>query len=126
MLGVDVFQAVGAKLNWLSAKGAIVAGNVANADAPGYKARDIAPFIGDQGAPSFMIALTEAAHQSSLDANASPLKDFVRENGNPKHSGNSVSLEHEMNELGQVAIEHKVLTSVKSAFHRMLLAASKG
>jgi flagellar basal-body rod protein FlgB len=42
------------------------------------------------------------------------------------HSGNSVSLEQEMIKGGEVSGAFRLNTSILKAFHRMILASSKG
>jgi len=44
----------------------------------------------------------------------------------PKHSGNTVSLESELANLGEVRSQHSLVSGVIGAFHRMLLSSSKG
>jgi flagellar basal-body rod protein FlgB len=41
---LDLFRAIGRKMNWLTQRENVIAQNVANSDTPSFRALDIAPF----------------------------------------------------------------------------------
>nr|WP_237072578.1 FlgB family protein [Pseudaestuariivita rosea] len=81
-----------------SARQNIVAQNIANADTPGYRARDITPFA-EQFAATAPMAQQKATRAGHLHGD-SPLPGhrtvLAEDQSNLSPNGNSVSIEHEM------------------------------
>ena len=76
------------------ARMSVIAENVANADTPGYKARDLAAFsqmFEEAGDP---MRATRSGHLAAASSSTVPQPDVVR--GRESPNGNSVSLEAEM------------------------------
>ena len=111
---------------WLGARVAVIAANVANADTPGYKARDIAPFGAAMSAVSIEQARTRPTHLALDDGRNRAFDTAPRAAAASKHSGNAVSLETEMASLGDARSEQAKVAGILGAFHRMLLASAKG
>lgn len=125
MKDLAIFSIASHRVHWLAARSAAVSSNIANADTPGYKARDVVAF-------DAALASAQAARSTSSDpfsqAN-SPSATFAsvkRPSAAPKQSGNTVSLETELLQLGEVRSQHAYVTGIVSAFHRMLVASVKG
>lgn len=118
---------VGSQRNkWLAARGAALAGNIANADTPGFKARDVAPFEQALTSAAVKVAQTNSVHLAPSGPADRQFDLIPRESNEPKHSGNNVSLEEEMSSLGQVRSQHAMVSGVVGAFQRMLLMSSRG
>ncbi len=107
--------------NWLSVRQALISGNIANANTPGFKAMDVKPM--DENGVSFTIMMrTHENHlvSSSSDSNGIGIKqDDV---WGVNHSGGSVSLPKEMIKAGEVAGAYQLNTSVIKSFHRMVIS----
>lgn len=116
MKELELFALGSQRTRWLSAKAAVVATNVANADTPGYKPRDVLPFR----------ELLASEERRSIDGRPAGEAIVERPAGPRKHSGNGVSLELEMAELGDARGQQALVTGIVGAFHRMLLSSSKG
>lgn len=111
---------------WLEARTAAVAGNVANADTPGYRARDVAPFTSFLDPTGVRLSRTQPGHQApERDLGGSP-EIVARAGAASKHSGNTVSIETEMATLGEARSQHAAVTGIIGAFHRMLLSSARG
>ncbi|WP_279482645.1 flagellar basal body rod protein FlgB [Aureimonas sp. SK2] len=114
------------RAEWLSARQAVVAENVANANTPTYRAKDVTPFS--------EVLETTALQMSGTSANhlvASAGRDFGVDETKQKpwdvtHSGNSVSLEQEMLKAGEISRDFTLSTSVAKSFHRMFMSTLKG
>ncbi len=126
MIPVHLFDLISQHNNWLSVRQSAIAGNVANANTPGYKAVDTAAFESALNSARLNMAATNAGHMSSSER-GSPVTD-VSEDGAWEivHSGNSVSLEQEMVKAGEVHRSFAMNSGVLKAFHRMLMASTKG
>ncbi|MCU0907247.1 MAG: FlgB family protein [Rhodobacteraceae bacterium] len=92
---LDVFRMAGAMARHAGSRQAVVAGNIANADTPGYRARDVRPFAESYAAPTSPdLRMTRAGHMSLAGpANAPRVIDSP---GPSSPNGNTVALETEM------------------------------
>ena len=91
--------------------------------------------VGTRDVPSFEAALTssnvavmrtDAKHLAPSQFGARTFDLVARATDATKHSGNTVSLESELANLGEVRSQHSAVTGIVSAFHRMLLSSVKG
>lgn len=110
---------------WTSMRQAAIAGNIANANTPGYQAADVAPFSAVLDKTRLDMARTRADH---LDMPAADAATHARASAGAwgvTHSGNSVSLEQEMLKADEVNRAYSLNTSIVRSFHRMLLTSVK-
>jgi flagellar basal-body rod protein FlgB len=102
-----------------------IAQNVAHADSPGYKARDLPDFAttyADQYGENLRI--TRAGHLGA--AGAAPLEAVVQRGGDAPN-GNSVSLEAEMVKAAEVRQQHDMALSIyRSSADMVKLALGRG
>ena len=123
---VHLFNVISQHNRWLSVRQATIAGNIANVNTPGFKALDVKPFEAALEQTSLAMASTTPAHVTTA-ADAAPAFDVRKEEPwEVTHSGNTVSLEQELIKAGDVNRAFALNTSVLKAFHRMLLASTKG
>lgn len=123
MTDLQVFSIASRQARWLADRQATVASNIANASTPGYKAVDVAPFqtvrMGQSGGDLIK------SHPRHLDihglSGSNPAPTHLDPVGKISHSGNTVSLEHELMKGGEVARAYALNTNVVKAFHKMLL-----
>jgi len=125
MTPIHLFNVVSQHNRWLSVRQAAIAGNIANANTPGFKALDVAPF--EAAVESARLAMTASApgHMTSRQSAAAATDMRTEEPWDVAHSGNSVSLEQELIKAGEINRAYRLNTSVLKAFHRMLLASAK-
>jgi flagellar basal-body rod protein FlgB len=125
MTPVQLFNVISQHNRWLSVREATIASNIANANTPGYKALDVAPFEAAMDEARLAMTSTNPAHMTTA-ADAAPATEVRKEEAwEVTHSGNSVTLEQELIKAGDVNRAFKLNTSVLKAFHRMLLASTK-
>ena len=125
MSDIYLFQVASQKAQWLSARQTAVASNVANASTPGYRAVDVQPFSAVLTTSPIAMALTNAAHMAPA---GSPLESIKRVESEPAEqslSGNTVNLEQQMIDLGDVSRDYSMTVGVRRAFHQLMLAALK-
>lgn len=126
MQDLTLFAIASQRNRWLATRSAAVADNIANADTPGFKARDVPSFEAVMTQNTVGVTRTSAMHLAPTQFGARPYELVARPSDVPKHSGNTVSLESELTTLGDVRSQHSAVSGVVSAFHRMLLASVKG
>lgn len=127
MSGLQLF-ALGSRYGqWLADRQSVIAGNVANANTPGYKSQDLEAFAKALDATGLEMTKTASNHMSASGAVGSGPADSQRKDGwEVVLSGNSVSVEQEMLKAGEVTGAYALNTSVLKTFNRMLLASLKG
>ncbi len=113
---LQIFRMAHAMAQHAGARQSVLARNMANADTPGYKARDIAPFAQTyQAGGGFAPRTTRPGHVGeSAGGYAVEMRDAA--NGETDPNGNSVSLEQEMLKAVDVKRQHdRSLAIYKSA-----------
>ncbi len=113
---LQIFRMAHAMGQHAGARQSVLARNMANADTPGYKARDIAPFAQTyEGGGGFAPRTTRPGHVGDRAGGyAVEMRDA--EDGETDPNGNSVSLEQEMLKAVDVKRQHdRSLAIYKSA-----------
>jgi flagellar basal-body rod protein FlgB len=103
------------------ARMAAIAENVANADTPGYKAKDMPAFaevFADHGGD---MRATRAGHLTAAAASSLPKPDLVR--GHDAPNGNSVSLEAEMVKSVEARQSHDMALAIYRATSDVIRAS---
>ena len=103
---LDVFKTAHAMGQHAAKRQSVVAQNMANADTPGYQARDIASFkevYRNDGSASSMRASRPGHHGQALEASALPPELTTAE---VSPNGNGVSLEEEMLKSVEIKRQH--------------------
>ena len=122
---IYLFEIASQKAQWLSARQTAIAGNVANANTPGYRALDIQPFSAVLDSSPIEMASTNPAHLSSPQSQAGALRQIEVEPAEQTLSGNTVNLEQQMINLGDVNRDYTMSANIRRAFHQLLLSALK-
>lgn len=101
-----VFRMAHAMAEHAGARQAVIARNIANADTPGYAARDIPSFqaVIEADNAGFGLRATRPTHLGAADAQRFDLRH--RPDAMPDPNGNSVSLETEMVHAADTMRQH--------------------
>ena len=103
---------------------ALIAQNVAHADTPGYRARDLTPFAetfagaaarGDSPGPAFIARATRAGHalpDAESAAGTAAETRFITAVGASSPNGNTVSLEDQMGRAAETKLDHDLALGV--------------
>ncbi|MEH3147168.1 MAG: flagellar basal body rod protein FlgB [Methylobacterium frigidaeris] len=126
MSGVYLFDLASRQVQYLAVRQAAIAGNIANANTPGYQARDTVPFAQVLSRVGLGMATTSANHLTSQAApvEAVPLRNS--DGWDVLETGSAVRMEQELMKAGEINREHNLNTAVVKSFHRMLLASVRG
>ena len=125
MSDIYLFKIASQKSQWLSDRQIAVADNVANANTPGYRAMDVQPFSTFLDASPIALATTNPGHMTPSDPVLNSLKEVDAEPGEETLSGNTVNLEQQMINLGDVNRDFSMTANIRRAFHQLLLTAMK-
>jgi flagellar basal-body rod protein FlgB len=123
---VYLFDLASRHVAWASLRQTVVAGNIANANTPGYGALDVEPFADVLSETGLVMAQTTAGHISVTGAEARAGKTEPAESWDVTLSGNSVSLDDELIKAGEVNRAVALDTSIERSFHRMLMMSVRG
>ncbi|WP_208541582.1 MULTISPECIES: flagellar basal body rod protein FlgB [Bartonella] len=126
MDSVNLFDIANKQADWLTVRQKAIASNVANANTPGYKARDVQDFPTILQNQTISMAVTNVRHIDLTD-NGMEARAIRSENVMEiTHSGNNVDLEEEMRKGGEVSRDMSLNTAIVKAFHRMMMVTVKG
>lgn len=117
---IDMMRMAKAMTRHASARQLAVARNVANADTPGYRARDAAPFD-PAGESGLSLRATRPGHVAQ---GAAPRVRLVDAGGEAAPNGNTVSLEDELVRGASVKRQHDLALSVYQSGLRLMRTAT--
>ncbi|MER8445818.1 flagellar basal body rod protein FlgB [Mesorhizobium sp. M1066] len=122
---VSLFDLAAKQAQWLAVRQSAVAGNIANANTPGYTANDVEPFekVLDRAAVS--LQATQAGHLGNAATNAGFTIKPQEDDGVVMPSKNSVVLEDQLLKAGEVRRSFELNTAIVKAFHTMMMMAVK-
>ncbi|MBV2144328.1 flagellar basal body rod protein FlgB [Falsochrobactrum sp. TDYN1] len=126
MSSIHLFDLAARQAQWLSVRQATVAGNVANANTPHFKARDVQPFADVLDKTQLTMAATNPQHLEVEANGIAGVRMRPEDVGEQTHSGNTVDVEQEMMKAGEIAREYSLNTSIVKSFHRMMMSVAKG
>jgi flagellar basal-body rod protein FlgB len=119
-----LFDRMKARLNWLDRRQAVLAETVANADTPGYRPQDLAPFRFRDLVPGRQIVTTDPAHLTSGSQSAATSKNAVRHTYEVAPAGNAVILEEQMAKISETAIAHNLTTQLYRKYLGLMRTAT--
>ena len=112
--GIGLFRMISQQLHWLGQRQEVLSQNVANADTPGYQARDLQPLaFGDAlQQATLRPAVTHAGHLlgKSADPAAAKVKTITPWEVSP--DGNGVVLEQQMTQLAETQADYQMATEL--------------
>lgn len=118
LMRIPLFEALAKRMTWLGERQAVLAENVANADTPGYAARDLRPpdfrsVLERQSDRKVTLATTQPGHISVQHSTSSMAQ--TERNNDRSLSGNGVSLEEQMMKVSQTANDFALTTTLYRA-----------
>lgn len=127
---LPLFSMMTQRIAWLGKRQQILAQNIANADTPGYQARDLKQptfrdLLGNSGGSNLRMSVTAGSHIAPAGAadRASKFKDSYDKESEVSLSGNSVDIESQMMKVAQTAMDHQVTVNLYRKHIAMIKAA---
>jgi flagellar basal-body rod protein FlgB len=115
---VPLFGMLRERMSWLNARQNVLSQNVANADAPGYTAKDIKPLDFEsmlrKSTPSAFNTdlMTTDPHHISVLKDQSGYEQSDAPDAQATSTGNTVSLEEEMIKVADTQAQYQAATSI--------------
>jgi flagellar basal-body rod protein FlgB len=113
---IPIFSMLRTRLQWHQERQRLLAENVANADTPNFRPRDLAPPNFDRAAPAPGLAMTRTAptHLASLSSDSSRFEQDRKGKFEVRPAGNAVNLEDEMMKVAANQMDFQAATSLYS------------
>lgn len=118
---LDITRMAQAMASYSGKRMGVLAQNVAHADTPGYRAKDLQDFASVYRHDNGAMRATRAGHFSAASAMAEPR--LLPTQGNQAPNGNTVSLEREMVRLAEVRQNHEMALGIYRATSNVLRAS---
>jgi flagellar basal-body rod protein FlgB len=100
---IPILSMLRTRMEWTQSRQRVLAENVANADTPGFQARDLTPLkfaSPDEGAPAVVtpvaLATTEPGHIGGVGPGSAQFRSQADRKYEVRPTGNAVNLEEEM------------------------------
>jgi flagellar basal-body rod protein FlgB len=116
---LDIFQTAGAMARHATLRQNVIAENIANADTPGYQARDVASFAASLG-DTDGLRRTRPGHLGAPDT---PDRRYAADGTMPSPNGNAVSVETEMVNAVEVRRQHDRALAIYTSSLTLLRAS---
>jgi flagellar basal-body rod protein FlgB len=120
-----LFELASSQARYLELRQSTIATNVANANTPGFRARDVEPFNKVLDSMPVRLATTSPSHLQLSAAETDTRATAKKDSWEVVHSGNSVSLEQEMIKGSDVNRDYSMNSAIVRSFHRMVLSSAK-
>ncbi|MGK6316193.1 flagellar basal body rod protein FlgB [Neorhizobium sp. DT-125] len=127
MQPIQLFEMASRQAEWLSVRQEVVAGNIANANTPKYKSKDVTPFEAVLDRTYVPLARTHPAHfaGNGLSDEVEIKESELNEEIGVQESGNTVSLAQELSKTGEIKRQYELSTGLVKSFHSMMLMTVK-
>jgi flagellar basal-body rod protein FlgB len=127
---IPLFDVLRERMSWLNTRQNVLSTNVANADTPGYDARDIKPMdfaallnrAAGKGAASGALTVNDPDH-IALKSRAGTFQDYSAPDTESTSGGNTVSLEQEMIKVADTQAQYQIATNLYSKAINMMRTA---
>ncbi|VAW23626.1 Flagellar basal-body rod protein FlgB [hydrothermal vent metagenome] len=125
---LPIFQAIKSKMEWNQSRQKLLAENVANADTPGYRGRDLVKFdfesaLKGQAGGSIATVTTNARHIAARNTSGAGGSKFSVQSYEITPNGNGVTLEDEMMKVAANQMDYQAATSLYSRSIKLLRTA---
>jgi flagellar basal-body rod protein FlgB len=118
VMTADIFALVERKLEWIDQRQRVLAQNIANADTPSYKPRDVTPFENLLGAASITPAVTNSMHMGAPVSEVAMTTSAER-----APDGNAVGMENEMTKVARDDTDSALANNLWKSYMGLYLSA---
>lgn len=121
--GIDLFQLMQQRLAWADRRQGLLAQNIANANTPGYRSRDLAPFasnLASAGTNAAQLLVTSPSHL------AGPKGGVGQSANKPQQvsiNGNGISMEQELGRVADTSAIQEMTINLERRYSSMFRIA---
>jgi flagellar basal-body rod protein FlgB len=127
---IPILSMLRTRLDWAQQRQRVLAENVANADTPNYRARDLVPLkfeeptrVAPAAVSTVTLARTENGHLGGLGLSGSPFRTDSKGNYDVLPTGNAVNIEEEMMKVAANQMDYRAATALYSRSLNLLKTA---
>jgi len=119
-MSADFFAVAQTRLSWIGARQSVLAQNIANADTPGFRPRDLTPFAAVLAGQDVTPATTRPNHLTSRGLLAAYTRTPPRERA---PDGNAVSIEDELTKVADDETNAALVDNLWKTYMNMYMTA---
>ncbi|MEJ0045982.1 MAG: flagellar basal body rod protein FlgB [Rhodospirillales bacterium] len=119
-MAADLFALAERRLEWIDQRQRVLAQNIANADTPSYRARDMSPFEKLLGAAPVAPSVTNSMHLSGRAGEASVITEMRSERA---PDGNAVNIENELTKVAKDETDSALVGNLWKSYMGLYLSA---
>jgi len=125
LMNTPLFAGLANRLHFLSARTNVLAENIANADTPGYVARDVSAPDFSKLAHAETLKTTNARHIQTASSQSAP-RPHPAPDGEASLNGNEVSVETQMMKLSETRMNYQLAATVYRKGLDLIRLAARG
>jgi len=122
----SLFAGLAGRLQFLAARTNVIAENIANADTPGYAARDLKSVDFKRLAHAAALKTSDPRHISSAGPATGAYTAISSPDGEASLNGNDVSVETQMMKLSETRMDYQLASSVYRKGVELIRLAARG
>jgi flagellar basal-body rod protein FlgB len=127
---IPILSMLRTRLDWSQERQRVLAENVANADTPNYRARDLSPLrfqepaqVQEASVSLVSLVRTEGGHMGALDQGGSPFQSASTSGYEMRPTGNAVNLEEEMMKVAANQMDYQAASALYTRSLNLLKTA---
>jgi flagellar basal-body rod protein FlgB len=121
MESIQLFTLASRQAEWLSTRQSLISGNIANANTPGFRAKDVTAFDAVLENTQLPMKATNPFHFTESPTESYVVESGVNEGSASQLSGNSVDLSDELMKQGSIKRDYDLNAAIVKAFNKMML-----
>lgn len=122
----SLFASLASRLQFLSARTNVIAENIANADTPGYVARDLSASDFSKRVSVHALQVSDPRHIAAAPAGSRGARSHPAPDGEASLNGNKVSIETQMMKLSETRMDYQLASSVYRKSVDLIRLAARG
>lgn len=130
LAGMSFFQIASRRMEWLGARQVVISENIANADTPEYRAKEVSSFakmMEGASAPDSGLKVTHGKHiQGAPSATGGVIEDPDSAAWESSIDGNTVSLEQQTIKAAEISENYRLAAQLYRKGHDLLTLAVTG
>lgn len=117
---IPLFALADRRLAWVGSRQAVLAENIANADTPGWRSKDLQPFAASLSAAGLSLVATAPGHLPGIVA---PPSAVAAQQPERSPDGNSVAIDKELAKVADTDAAHEIAIGLTKTYLGMFRTA---